>query len=227
MKQPYKHRTIKCIMDISLLNIKESRYYKNINKKLAVWVCILIQADHVKTKGKLNGKFIECKRGQVLTSRGELSRMTRLNDKTVERMLDKLGEENKIVQQKTFHKRLITILNYEDRLNENVQPDCKVSDFIEKCKGVSFTDDGFYHVLVNFKKSVINDYIDKHSIFEESLKNRLRSSKEKKLKDRFYDEIMPYLETLSENRKKQMNKDKYNKNRREKAKKIRQLKHAG
>lgn len=82
-------------------------------KYLALWVTLLLKANHKETKIILNGKTVILKKGQFITGRIALSKSTKIPQTTIERILDWLEENEKIGQQKTTKNRIITILNWE------------------------------------------------------------------------------------------------------------------
>lgn len=79
---------------------------------LALWVYLLIKANHKSKDFIWNGKRQTCKRGQVLTGRNEIARETGIKAGTVENILKYLEIEQQIEQQKTSKHRLITVINY-------------------------------------------------------------------------------------------------------------------
>lgn len=87
-------------------------YYKN-SKYVHLWVHLLLRANHQPTEFMWNKKMIIVKKGQFITGRKQLSLETRINESTVENILQMLENEQQIEQQKTTKFRLITIKNWE------------------------------------------------------------------------------------------------------------------
>jgi len=91
---------------------------------LSVWVVLLLLANHQEHSFIWNNKKQTCERGQVLTGRKELSRVSGVNEYKIERILKYLESEQQIAQQKTTKFRFITIKNYDqyqDKKQQNAQ----------------------------------------------------------------------------------------------------------
>ena len=91
---------------------------------LSVWVILLLLANHQEHSFIWNNEKQICKRGQVLTGRKKLARVSGVNENKVERILKYLESEQQIEQQKTTKFRLITIKNYnqyQDKKQQNEQ----------------------------------------------------------------------------------------------------------
>ena len=61
----------------------------------------------------IGNKFVDIKRGQLLTGRNKLSEYTGINRSKLERLLNLLESEQQIEQLKTTKYRLISIVNYD------------------------------------------------------------------------------------------------------------------
>lgn len=90
---------------------------------LALWVVLLLKANHKETKMIWNGQTIIIKDGQVLTGRKELSKQTGIPETTIEGILTAMeggsgegkgGGYGLIRQQKTTKYRVITILHWKN-----------------------------------------------------------------------------------------------------------------
>lgn len=79
---------------------------------LALWVHLLLSANHKDRDELLGGKRITCRPGQFTTGRKQLSDETGIPQTTVERILTRLESEHQIGQRKTSINRLITICNW-------------------------------------------------------------------------------------------------------------------
>jgi len=90
---------------------------------LALWVYLLLKANHEETMFIWNGQKQIIKRGQLLTGRKTLSNETGIFETTIERILAFLEKEQQIGQQKTNKFRLITIKNYEQYQQSGQQTD--------------------------------------------------------------------------------------------------------
>lgn len=78
-----------------------------------LWVLLLLLANHQDKEMIWNGKKIVVKKGQFITGRKKLAKLSGISETTVERILKYLENEHQIGQQKTTKYRLITILNWE------------------------------------------------------------------------------------------------------------------
>jgi hypothetical protein len=79
---------------------------------LALWVVLLLKANHKENKFMWNGNIIVVKEGQMITGRKELSKETKIPESTIEDILNYLEKQHQIQQQKTTKYRLITIVNW-------------------------------------------------------------------------------------------------------------------
>lgn len=80
---------------------------------LALWVHLLLLANHSGKEFIWNGKTVRLKEGQFITGRKTLSENTGIPESTVERILSFFEKERQIEQQKTTKYRLITILKWD------------------------------------------------------------------------------------------------------------------
>ena len=85
-----------------------------------LWIVLLLLANHEDKEFIFNGENRICKRGQLLTGRKALSKITNIRAGTVEDILKYLENQHQIQQQKTNKFRLITILKY-NQYQENQQ----------------------------------------------------------------------------------------------------------
>jgi len=79
----------------------------------ALWVQLLLRANHKNARVMIGNTFVDIKRGQLLTGRNKLSDHTGINRSKLERLLNLLESEHQIEQQKTTKYRLISISNYD------------------------------------------------------------------------------------------------------------------
>ena len=98
--------------------IKKSSY-------LALWIVLLLKANHRDNKMIWNNNIIVIKEGQFITGRKELSKETSIPETTIERILKYLENGQQIEQQKTTKYRLITIINWKDYQTKNTKTDNK------------------------------------------------------------------------------------------------------
>lgn len=80
---------------------------------LALWVVLLLKANHEDNRMLWNGEEVTIKAGQFITGRKTLSEETGIPQTTIERILETLENGHQIGQQKTNKYRLITILNWD------------------------------------------------------------------------------------------------------------------
>lgn len=92
---------------------------------LALWVILLLKANHKENKMIWNNSFIVIKEGQFITGREELSRQSGIPSTTIERILKYLENGHQIEQQKTTKYRLITIVNWKEHQNVDSKVDNK------------------------------------------------------------------------------------------------------
>lgn len=90
----------------------------------AVWVHLLLEANHKEKDIVFNKTLIKVKRGQILTGRKQLSKLTGVVDTSLERILNYFEKnEHQIGQRKTNRYRLITIYNYDRYQSTDIQTD--------------------------------------------------------------------------------------------------------
>ncbi len=87
--------------------------YANKPAYVALWVHLLMMANHQDREFLWNGGIIKLKPGQFVTGRKALSEASGVSETTVERILNLFEVEQQIGQQKTTKYRLITILNWD------------------------------------------------------------------------------------------------------------------
>ena len=80
---------------------------------LALWVTLLLKANHLDKKIMWNGDILVIKDGQLVTGRKELSKQTDIPESTVEDILNYLEKQQQIQQQKNTKFRIITIINWK------------------------------------------------------------------------------------------------------------------
>jgi len=93
--------------------IEENPHFRNPNY-LAVWVWLLVKANHKERDELFGGKRITCKPGQFTTGRKQLSMISGVSPSTLERILTLMESEQQIGQQKSSVNRLITIVNWDE-----------------------------------------------------------------------------------------------------------------
>lgn len=94
-------------------------------KYLALWLLLLLKANHKEKKMIFNNTFIVIKEGQFITGRDELSKASGLPSTTVERILKYLENGHQIEQSKTTKYRLITIVNWKEHQGKKEKADIK------------------------------------------------------------------------------------------------------
>lgn len=93
---------------------------------LALWVVLLLKANHKDNKMIWNGGLIVVKEGQLLTGRKELSKETGIPEGTIEGILTAMEKNQHLIQQqKTTKYRIITILNWKNYQNSNIKTNNK------------------------------------------------------------------------------------------------------
>ena len=91
--------------------LKDKGYYKK-PAYLALWIHLLLSANHDKKEFMWNGEIVMVKSGQLITGRKELSEQTGIPESTIEDILKLLERQHQIQQQKTTKFRLITIVKW-------------------------------------------------------------------------------------------------------------------
>lgn len=104
--------------------LKDKGFYKK-PYYLALWVHLLLSANHQESEFLWNGKLVKVKEGQFITGRKELSTQTGIPQTTIERILQTLENGHQIGQQKTSKFRLITILKWKSYQNTDRKTDNK------------------------------------------------------------------------------------------------------
>ena len=101
---------------------------------VALWVHLLLMANHKNSEYFWNGKTIILKAGQLITGRKILSKKTGIEQSKVERILKTFENEQQIEQRKTSTSRLISIRNWnkyqksEQRSEQQVNNDCTTGE---------------------------------------------------------------------------------------------------
>jgi hypothetical protein len=91
----------------------QDKGYINKPAYVSLWVNLLLLANHKEKELLWNGSLIIIKRGQLITGRKELSKLTGIPETTIERIL-KVFKNGHQIEQQTYNKyRLITILNWD------------------------------------------------------------------------------------------------------------------
>ena len=80
---------------------------------LAVWIHLLMMANHAPTRRQINGRVLTLEAGQLITSRKSLAEKTGVQESKVERILSMLKTGHQIEQQGASKFRVISILNWE------------------------------------------------------------------------------------------------------------------
>lgn len=84
---------------------------------LALWVVLLMKANHENKRVIWNGKDTEIKAGSFITGRKALHKDTKIPQSTIEDILNYLETQQQIRQQKNNKYRIITILNWNTYQN--------------------------------------------------------------------------------------------------------------
>lgn len=91
----------------------QDKAYINKPAYVSLWVNLLLLANHKEKEVMWNGTLTTIKRGQFITGRRELSKLTGIPETTIERIL-KVFKSGHQIEQQTYSKyRLITILNWD------------------------------------------------------------------------------------------------------------------
>lgn len=99
--------------------------------KLALWVWLLLKANHKEREEVFGGQIIKCKPGQFTTGRKQISDETGISESTVDRILKLFKNEQQIEQQTSNKNRLITIKNwdiYQQSKNDEQQNEQQVNN---------------------------------------------------------------------------------------------------
>lgn len=84
------------------------------HKHFAVWVILLLTANHKDNKFIWNNEAMLIKEGQLIAGRGVLGKVSGISETHIERILKYLEKEQCITQSKNRNFRLITIVNWKD-----------------------------------------------------------------------------------------------------------------
>lgn len=93
-------------------DLMQKGYYRD-SEYVHLWIHLLLTANHEDKEFLFNGKIMRVKRGQLVTGRKELSRVTSIDENKVYRILKTLKSEQQIEQQKTNKFTVITVVNYD------------------------------------------------------------------------------------------------------------------
>lgn len=94
---------------------------------LALWIVLLLKANHKEKNFMWNGNIIVVKEGQMITGRKELSKETSIPESTIEDILKFLERQHQIQQQKTTKYRIITIVNWIKHQDKNSKSNNKAT----------------------------------------------------------------------------------------------------
>jgi len=94
---------------------------------LALWVALLLKANHKDNQMIWNNDVIVVKEGQFITGRKELSKETGISETTIEDILKYLETRQQIQQQKTNKYRIITIVNWKSHQHSDNTSDNKAT----------------------------------------------------------------------------------------------------
>lgn len=94
---------------------------------LALWVILLLKANHQEKKFMWNSDCIIIREGQLITGRKELCAMSGIPESTIEDILKYLERQHQIQQQKTTKYRLITIVNWKTYQKPDIVSDNKAT----------------------------------------------------------------------------------------------------
>jgi len=106
--------------------VLENPIYKRSNY-FALWIHLLLKANHKQEKFMWNGGVIVVKEGQMVTGRKTLSSETGIPESTIEDILKYLETQHQIQQQKTTKYRLITIVNWKEYQENDSKSDNKAT----------------------------------------------------------------------------------------------------
>jgi uncharacterized phage protein (TIGR02220 family) len=140
--------------------------YRSLSKKgwykksdyVHLWIHLLIKANYKDTQNWFNGKLITINKGQLITTRKELSYETGIQNSKIERVLKCLEIEQQIEQQKTNTSRLISILNYdkyqsgEQRNEQQVNNERTTSENIHYYNINNINNNNNINNLIDFEK---------------------------------------------------------------------------
>lgn len=100
---------------------KDSDYF-------AVWCYLLLSATHDNIKAIFKGKKIILMSGQLITGRKSIAEKFNISESKVQRILKTLENEQQITQQTSSQNRLITILNWNEYQNIELQNEQRVNN---------------------------------------------------------------------------------------------------
>lgn len=141
---------------------------------LAVWVVLLLLANHKEHTFIWNNKKQICRRGQILTGRKALAEKTGVNEHKIDRILKYLKSEQQIEQQTTTKFRLITINNYDRYQPSEQQIEQQVSNKRATSEQQVSTNNND-----NNEKNVINNI---YLHYEKEFKTTIRAKTDKRSK---------------------------------------------
>lgn len=98
----------------------ENSFCAQNSERLGFWVFLLTLANHKENTFMIGSQNITIQRGQFLTGRMQLSKITGVSEMKIERWLTYMENAQQIKQQKTNRYRIITILNW-DRYQQDGQ----------------------------------------------------------------------------------------------------------
>lgn len=101
--------------------------FANKPEYVALWVHMLMLANHTDKKAVLGGKVFTLKPGEFATSRKSLSRLVGISESKVQRYLNVLEIEQQIEQQGHTKFRIISILNWDKYQNNEQQIEQQVN----------------------------------------------------------------------------------------------------
>lgn len=137
---------------------------------LAVWVYLLLNANHEEGSTLLNGKKIKLIPGQIVTGRKKIAEDLSINESKVRRILNELENDQQIDQQTTTGGRLITLINWakyqesdqpidQQVTNERPTSDQRVTT-IQECKNVKKDKNKYIYAREGPLDSAIKDFVE-------------------------------------------------------------------
>ncbi len=111
-------------------SIIKKEYFKDPNK-LALWILLLLKANHEPRKERFGGKEIVCMAGQFTTGRRQLAEELGLSESMTNRLLSQFEKiEQQIEQRTSTTNRLITIVNWSkyQKVNNKVNGENEKSE---------------------------------------------------------------------------------------------------
>jgi len=179
---------------------------------VALWIHILLRANHQNKELYWNDKLICCNRGQFITGRKRLSEQTGIAQHKIEKLLKDLEKMGKITQQKTNKYRIITVLNYniyqsrQQQTNNKPTTNQQQTNTNNNIKNDIKNDNNIYKEIINYLNQRANKKFTLTTSYKKYMKARIQEGRtiedfkkviDNKVSDQYFLDNPKYLNPIT------------------------------